>query len=175
MFAHLRPWDYPQHSARVLGSARQRKSEDLSQAAVRQVERAFQFLQRTDYIQEREGYLMGEVIADGIIREVPRYAVLRPLSRPWTGPLGSPVWRCHAVALVTDLMRSLTSVTFFSLQVGFTEFAEKINGRIAQVRTCFQSHIPWSGALFTCHVCVERVRDLSSVRDHGRCPQLTVG
>lgn len=51
-----------------------------------EVERAFQFLQRTDYIQEREGYLMGEVIADGIIREV-----------------------------------------------GFTEFAEKINGRIAQV------------------------------------------
>jgi hypothetical protein len=167
----------PAAQRQVPGIRATEEVEDLSQAAGRQVEQAFQFLQRKDYIQEREGYLMGEVIADGIIREVPLYAGLRPLSRPWTGPLGSPVWRCHAVALVTDLMRSLTSVTFFSVQVGFTEFAETINGRIAQVCTCFPSHIPEIGAclnmvLFSHAMCVWSVSVTMDVAPSSRKDEL---
>ena len=53
-----------------------------------QITDLFQFLQRKDYIKEREGYLMGEVIGDAIIREVCTRATLPPP--------GTIEWTCRA-------------------------------------------------------------------------------
>ena len=49
-----------------------------------QITDLFQFLQRKDYIKEREGYLMGEVIGDAIIREVCTRATLPTQHYKWT-------------------------------------------------------------------------------------------